>query len=68
MYIIIKFYKKNKIIFIVLLMLKSGIIIFLFVCRLLVFKIVSFFFKINILCYLICFMIIEFKIENILFY
>lgn len=65
MYIIIKFYKKNKIIFIVLLVLKSGIIIFLFVCRLLVFKIVNFFFKINILCYLICFMIIVFKIEKI---
>lgn len=64
MYITIKPYKKNKTIFIVSSMLKSGITIFPLVCRLLVSKTANSLFKTNILCYLICFTIIVSKTEK----
>lgn len=67
MYITIKPYKKNKTIFIVSSVLKSGITIFPLVCRLLVSKTANSLFKTNILlvCYLICFTIIVSKTEKI---
>lgn len=68
MYITIKPYKKNKTIFIVSSMLKSGITIFPLVCRLLVSETANSLFKTNILCYLICFTIIVSKTEKISFY
>lgn len=64
MYITIKPYKKNKTIFIVSSVLKSGITIFPLVCRLLVSKTANSLFKTNILCYLICFTIIVSKTEK----
>lgn len=68
MYITIKPYKKNKTIFNVSSVLKSGITIFPLVCRLLVSKTANSLFKTNILCYLICFTIIVSKTEKISFY
>lgn len=68
MYITIKPYKKNKTIFIVSSMLKSGITIFPLVCRLLVSKTANSLFKTNILCDLICFTILVSKTEIISFY